>query len=207
MEMIAMTYLKENLYPTIYLVGWIVMWIIRFSHLRKSVTNPGEERKDRVKDQLLVLLLFLGTSILPLVSILSSWLKIFDFNNPPWLGPIGIGFLIAGLVVLHLGHRDLKENYSQDLEIKDGHQLITTGIYQYIRNPMYAAGFLMAFSQIGLLENWLSGFAGIISLTLFYILRLPEEEAMLLEHFSDQYQNYMKTTPRLFPVVGKKKQC
>jgi len=70
---------------------------------------------------------------------------------------------------------------------------------------MYAAGFLMALSQIGLLENWLSGFAGIITLTLFYLLRLPAEEAMLLKYFGEQYQDYIKTTPRLIPALGKKK--
>ena len=152
-----------------------------------------------------MLLLFLGTSLLPLISILSPWLDAFDFHNPPGMGLIATVLLLAGMIILYIAHRDLKENYSQDLEIKDDHMLITNGIYQRIRNPMYAAGFLMALSQIGLLENWISGFAGIITLTLFYFLRLPEEETMLLEHFGKQYQDYMITTPRLIPVPGKKK--
>lgn len=197
--------LLENIYPYIYLAGWIVMWIIRVPFIRDSVSNPGAESEGQVKDQLLVIILFLGTSLLPLISILTPWLDAFDFSNPPGLGPIATGLLIAGLGILYLGHRDLSENYSQDLEIKDDHVLITTGIYQHIRNPMYAAGFLMALSQIGLLENWISGLAGIITLTLFYLLRISEEEAMLLEHFGEQYQDYMKTTPRLIPFLGKKR--
>lgn len=28
---------------------------------------------------------------------------------------------------------------------------------------------------------------------------------MLLKHFGEQYQDYMKTPPRLFPALGKKK--
>lgn len=200
-----MNFLLENFYPYMYLAGWIAMWVIRVSHLRNSLNKPGTENEGQVKDKLLVLILFLGTSILPLISILTPWLNAFDFRNPPGLGPIGIGLLAAGLVVLHLAHRDLRENYSQDLEIKNDHKLITNGIYHYIRNPMYAAGFLMALSQVGLLENWLSGFAGIITLTLFYLLRLPEEEAMLLNHFGEQYLDYTETTPRLIPVLGKKK--
>lgn len=200
-----MNFLLENFYPYVYLLGWIVMWVIRQSHLRNSLNDPGTENEGQAKDKLLILILFLGTSVMPLISILTPWLNAFDFSNPRGTGPIGIGLLVAGLVILHLAHRDLRENYSQDLEIKDEHTLITNGIYRYIRNPMYAAGFLMASSQIGLLGNWLSGFAGIITLTLFYLLRLPEEEAMLLKHFGKQYQDYMEITPRLIPVLGMKK--
>jgi protein-S-isoprenylcysteine O-methyltransferase Ste14 len=200
-----MNLLLENIYPYIYLAGWIVMWVIRIPHLRNSVNNPGTENEGQAKDKLLVLILFLGTSLLPLISILTPWLDAFDFHNPPGLGQIATGLLIAGLGILYLAHRDLRENYSQDLEIKNDHILITDGIYQHIRNPMYAAGFLMTLSQIGLLENWLSGLGGIIALTLFYLLRIPEEEIMLLDHFGEQYQDYMETTPSLIPVLGKKK--
>ena len=199
-----MNRLLGDIYPLIYLVGWIVMWAIRVPHLRKSLDTPGTEKEGKTKDKLLVLILFLGTSVLPLISILTPWLDAFSFHNPTWLGPIGTSLLVVGLIILYLGHRDLSANYSQDLEIKNEHHLVTNGIYQHIRNPMYAAGFLMALSQIGLLENWLSGSAGIVTLTVFYVLRLPEEEAMLLKHFGEPYRIYMQTTPRLVPRLGKR---
>jgi len=119
-----MNFLLENFYPYIYFLGWIAMWVIRLSPLRNSLNNPGTANEGQAKDKLLVLILFLGTSILPLISILTPWLDAFDFRNPPGLGPICIGLLIAGLVVLHLAHRILRENYSQDLEIKDEHKLM-----------------------------------------------------------------------------------
>ena len=109
----------QNLYPYVYLIGWIVMWVIHVPHLRKSLDTSGTEREGETKDKLLVLLLFLGTSVLPLISILTPWLDRFAFQNPPWLGPIATTLLVAGLIVLHLGHRDLSAKYSQDLEIKE----------------------------------------------------------------------------------------
>jgi len=197
-----MNYLQENLWGYIYLLGWIMIWIIRASYIQKSLQSPAVESKSRLKDQLLVLGLFLGTSVLPLITILTPWLDRFDFQNPPGVGLAATWLLISGLVILRAAHRDLGENYSQDLEIKPDHSLITAGIYQRIRHPMYSSGFLVALSQIGLLQNWFSSLAGILALGIFYVLRVPEEESMLLEKFGTGYQEYIEITPRIIPGRG-----
>lgn len=58
---------------------------------------------------------------------------------------------------------------------------------------------LWGFTQPLLLQNWLAGCAGLAAIIPLYFLRLPHEEAMLLEQFGTVYQTYMDQTGRIFP--------
>jgi protein-S-isoprenylcysteine O-methyltransferase Ste14 len=59
--------------------------------------------------------------------------------------------------------------------------------------------FLWAIAQPLLIWNWLAGPAfGLIFLPL-YITRMPREEQMMIDHFGDEYRQYMRTTGRLLP--------
>jgi protein-S-isoprenylcysteine O-methyltransferase Ste14 len=124
-----------------------------------------------------------------------------DYRLPYVLSIICVGFIIFGLVILRKAHIDLGENYSQDLEIKEEHVLVTWGIYKYIRHPMYAAGFLISIAQIGLLQNWIAGFSGVIVLSFFYLLRVPAEEEMMIKTFGEDYLSYRSQTKRLIPFI------
>jgi len=57
---------------------------------------------------------------------------------------IGIVVAIVGLWLFWRAHADLGRNWSQTLDIHGDHQLITQGVYHFIRHPMYAAGWLFA---------------------------------------------------------------
>ena len=138
-------------------------------------------------------------SFVTLISILTPWLDRFRYQLPLSISLGCIILLISALVIVWKAHQDLGESYSQDLEIKQDHQLIVTGIYRIIRHPIYAGGFLMAISQVGLLLNWLAGLSGILTLTVFYLLRFKKEEQMLLDQFGSDYLTYQKQTPRLIP--------
>jgi protein-S-isoprenylcysteine O-methyltransferase Ste14 len=143
--------------------------------------------------------LFLGTSVIPLLYILTPWLEFAKYSLPTWVGWFAISLLILGLSTLRKAHLDLGYSYSQDLEIKEGHTLVTEGIYKYLRHPMYTAGFLIAFAQMGLLQNWIAGLSGIVALGLFYSLRVPKEEEMLQTHFGEEYAAYREKTGGHFP--------
>ena len=68
--------------------------------------------------------------------------------------------------------------------------LVTMGIYQYTRNPMYFGLFLVLFSFSLYLQNLASMF--ILPIYLWFISKyqiIPEEEA-LQKVFGDEYENY-----------------
>ncbi|MCX6047580.1 MAG: isoprenylcysteine carboxylmethyltransferase family protein, partial [Chloroflexi bacterium] len=96
-------------------------------------------------------------------------------------------------------HMDLKSNWSPTLEIRQDHTLVTTGIYRYIRHPMYASQWLWVIAQILLLQNWLAGPLNLLIFIPFYFLRVPAEEKMMLDTFGDQYRAYMQKVGGVLP--------
>ena len=85
------------------------------------------------------------------------------------------------------------------LELRKEHELIENGVYRSIHHPMYAAIWLFSLAQGLLLQNWLAGWSALAAFALMYFVRAPREEAMLVEHFGQEYLDYMRRTGRLFP--------
>ena len=96
-------------------------------------------------------------------------------------------------------HADLGENWFQTLQLREGHQLVTTGVYAYVRHPMYAAFLLWGMAQPLLLHNWLAGFSPLASFAPLYFLRVSREERMMLDCFGAEYAAYLERTGRVLP--------
>jgi len=83
--------------------------------------------------------------------------------------------------------------------LKDRHQLVTHGIYHYIRHPMYTSVLLLC-SALTLTNA--HSLAQLVMLILFVdlILKSNVEEKLLTERFST-YQNYKSKTGRFLPFM------
>jgi hypothetical protein len=68
-----------------------------------------------------------------------------------------------------------------------------------------AAIWLWNLGQGLLLENWLAGWAVSLAFGAMYLLRVPREEAMMLELFGEPYQRYMGRTGRIIPRLRRVK--
>lgn len=107
--------------------------------------------------------------------------------------------LIAGAVLVWRAHADLGLNWSPNLEIREKHELVTRGIYAYIRHPMYASQWLWVIAQPLLLQNWIAGFINLVIFIPFYFMRVRAEEELMLEQFGEQYRSYMQRVRPVFP--------
>jgi len=83
--------------------------------------------------------------------------------------------------------------------MRKGHELIVHGVYRRIRHPMYAVIFVFALAQGLLLQNWLAGWAGLVTVAPVYLVRTPREEKMMCEFFGESYRDYMGRTGRQWP--------
>ena len=94
----------------------------------------------------------------------------------------------------------LGERFSGLVAIQRDHELVTDGLYRYIRNPSYL-GLL-----IGTL-GWALAFRSIIGILLTVLLvvplvaRMQAEEALLGERFGEAYAAYRARSWRLIPWV------
>jgi protein-S-isoprenylcysteine O-methyltransferase Ste14 len=135
----------------------------------------------------------------PFVVYFTGWLAFADYTLPAWAGWVGVALLAGALLLLWRAYADLGRSWSPTLEITGQHQLVTGGVYRHIRHPVYAGMWLWSLANPLMLWNWIAGFGLLVVFTILYFRRVPREEAMLLEHFGDEYRRYMAETPALVP--------
>lgn len=148
------------------------------------------------QDRYLPAVLAIRMVALPFAYLFTPWLNFANYRLGSWAGWTGAA---VGIWLLWRSHADLERNWSDSLQLRQGHQLITSGIYRHIRHPMYAFGWLFGIAQALLLQNWIAGLSGLVSFALLYFLRVPQEEQMMIDQFGDEYQAYMKRTGRVIP--------
>jgi len=141
-----------------------------------------------------------GIAILtPFLYMLTSWLDFADYRLPVWAGFAGVVVFISALWLLWRSHADLGRNWSITTEIKEGHKLVTEGVFLHIRHPMYAAHLLWGIAQALLIHNWIAGLSSLAVLIPMYLLRIPREERLMSEQFGEEYQSYQNRTGRIIP--------
>jgi protein-S-isoprenylcysteine O-methyltransferase Ste14 len=119
----------------------------------------------------------------------------------PAIAYLGVATLCGALWLFYRSHRDLGQNWSISLAIRDEHRLVTSGVYRFIRHPMYSSFFLLAFAQFLLLPNWFAGASGLVGIGVLYAFRIRQEERMMLDRFGAEYRDCMARTKRLIPWV------
>ncbi len=80
--------------------------------------------------------------------------------------------------------------FSNVVEIEQGHQRITTGLYRWLRHPVYT-GLLVFFTAAALaLGTWIGAVIAFVLILLALRYRIGIEERLLAETFGSAYQAY-----------------
>ena len=85
------------------------------------------------------------------------------------------------------------------MTLRQGHELVTTGPYRYVRHPIYA-GILLAMlgSALAIGLWWLAVF---FLSAIHFVYAAKKEESLMLEQFPDTYPAYKNRTKMLVPFV------
>ncbi|KAI0016931.1 ICMT-domain-containing protein [Xylariomycetidae sp. FL0641] len=86
---------------------------------------------------------------------------------------------------------------------KDNHDLVTTGLYSYIRHPAYFGFFYWGIGTQIVLGNPFCFIGYLVVLWHFFSQRVKDEEASLINFFGDDYINYKKRVGTGMPFVGR----
>jgi len=82
-----------------------------------------------------------------------------------------------------------------------GSNLIISGPFAYVRNPLYVGNILM-YSGLGVMSYALFPYLQILAIGFFilqYHLIVGEEEAFLKTKFGEQYKRFLENVPKFFP--------
>jgi protein-S-isoprenylcysteine O-methyltransferase Ste14 len=112
----------------------------------------------------------------------------------------GAAVCVFGLLGAIWARRTLGSNWSSEVAFKQGHELVKTGPYRFVRHPIYTGLLLMCLGTAivpGQLRSWL----GLLILGMGLWIKLKQEEALLLRHFPDAYPAYQKQVKALVPFA------
>lgn len=112
----------------------------------------------------------------------------------------GVVLTVIGLVIAIVARKILADNWSGAIEFKKNHTLITSGIYKYMRHPIYTGILAMGLGAVLFYET-----PGLIFVSLLVcgvlIFKLRKEEQLMLKHFPKEYTTYKKRVKALIPFL------
>jgi len=127
--------------------------------------------------------------------------------GPAWSGAVrvvssvvGLGLVIAGLVLAVRGMVDLRDALTPLPYPRDGAELVETGVYARARHPIYGGLIVGAFGW-GCLTASVVALGLAVALLAFFEAKSRREEVWLVERFAG-YPAYRARTRRLIPWIG-----
>ena len=115
----------------------------------------------------------------------------------------GVVCSLASFAIRRAAIRALGRFWSLHVEMREGHEFVTSGPFAHARHPVYFS-MILELLGIGLIVNaWITlGLAFAIFVPTL-IARVRIEERALLEKFGEAYGKYMQSTPAIFPWTRK----
>jgi len=131
------------------------------------------------------------------------------FRNPlAWHQLISWGLLLTSLVLVLLGVGLLRKFGRPDpgregapmLAMEKTSRLVTVGIYNTIRHPLYSSLLFLGWGIFFKAPSWLEGgLAMLCTLALFVTARLEEREN--IAYFGEEYVRYMRRSKMFVPFL------
>jgi protein-S-isoprenylcysteine O-methyltransferase Ste14 len=136
------------------------------------------------------------------------------WNLPYWLSdPFSLRQLVSwallfsslfvlwqGMSRLRMATRTSSRSESELYAFERTAELITSGIYRYIRHPLYASLLYLAWGAFLKDTSWISVFLVLVaSVSLLGTAKADETECV--QYFGEKYKKYMERTARFIPFV------
>lgn len=111
----------------------------------------------------------------------------------------GVGLCLVGFAFAVWARIYLGRNWGMPMSLRQGHELVTSGPYAYVRHPIYA-GIMLAMVGSALTESllWMLVFGLYFG---YFLFSARSEEKTMQAQFPDAYPAYRRRTKMLIPFV------
>ncbi len=173
---------------------WIfaAYWLI--TALRVNRTKEREKSADRLATVVVVVVAY--------ELLFAHWrLGALDLRFLPdteWFAWAGIAITWVGVAVAIWARYCLGVYWSARVTLKEGHQLICSGPYAYVRHPIYTGMLVGCIGAAVVVGEW-RGIVAVILLLLAHSRKAMREESLLTREFGEEYAAYRRRTGFLFP--------
>lgn len=112
---------------------------------------------------------------------------------------ITIAMAVASVWLCCESARMLGRQWALAARVIEGHELITSGPYARVRNPIYLAMLGMLLATGCAFSRWPAVLVAVIVFIGGTRIRIGSEERLLREAFGARFENYARKVPTLFP--------
>jgi protein-S-isoprenylcysteine O-methyltransferase Ste14 len=130
----------------------------------------------------------------------SGWMVIPFVPDLPLLKLSGLALTILGCGFAIWARITLGGNWSGRATVKAGHELIVTGPYSLARHPIYT-GLVTASVGTALAIGQLRCLLGLFMIVLALIIKMSQEERLMMQTFPEAYPRYRRRVKALIPGV------
>jgi protein-S-isoprenylcysteine O-methyltransferase Ste14 len=175
--------------------AWALYWLIT------AASTKTTQRRESPGSRL--------AHVIPLVigGVLIAWHQ----TRWPWLTArlwprsltvywVGVALLAAGLAFAVWARVHLGRNWSGTVTVKEGHELIRSGPYAFVRHPIYT-GILAAVLGTVIASSTVHAALGLLVIAAALLRKLRIEERFMRETFPGEYERYSAAVPALIPFT------
>jgi len=177
---------------------WIVyaLWLALVVYLTVAAFGVKRDTQPHLVQSFGLLLALVVSFLLPHV-------PGFRFVNfapvSPAVSAVGVVLCVAGMAILVWARQHLGTNWSQTVAAKEGHELVTSGPYRFVRHPMYAGGLLACVGSVIVCGGpWIFL---LVILGALFLWRTSAEDKVMERQFPREFPQYERRTKKLIPFV------
>jgi protein-S-isoprenylcysteine O-methyltransferase Ste14 len=175
--------------------AWAVYWML--SALRNKATQRRESPGSRLAH---LVPLAIGAALIAWPNPGWSALAWRLWPHSPAAYRIGVSLVIAGLAFAIWARVHLGTNWSGTVTIKQGHELIRSGPYAWVRHPIYT-GLITALLGTTIASGTVHAAIGLAIIVESLVRKSRTEEEFMRATFPGEYQRYSAQVPTLVPFM------
>ncbi|MFX1420511.1 MAG: methyltransferase family protein [Promethearchaeota archaeon] len=195
------------LVPEIYSIPIYVLYLLTaymFTLVDTLIRSiPKEKRASKIYDILILSMLLTSPFFLIGAFFENKFLisQIFPFWDNIIISYLGFILYLTGALLILVSRAQIGRFGTAELSTEEDHQLITQGVYNYIRNPMYSGGLIATIGFCLVFRCIITLIIMFIYTFLIYRMRIIEEERILGEKFGKEFEEYKNRTKKLIPFI------
>jgi protein-S-isoprenylcysteine O-methyltransferase len=112
---------------------------------------------------------------------------------------LGFSLMVLGIALRFAAIRALAIYFHDAVIVVSGQNLVTSGIYRYVRHPSELGNLCIAFGCPLLLGSLVGLLFSSLFIVAIVLQRILLEDALLRQHFPEQFSAYSRDVPALLP--------
>lgn len=120
-----------------------------------------------------------------------------------WIAWSGIALTCAGVAVAIWARYSIGQYWSARVTLKEGHRVIRSGPYEWVRHPIYTGMLLAAMGTALVIGEW----RGVLAVAVMWAAhshKALREEKLLTTELGEEYVSYRRNTGFLFPRLWRR---